>query len=87
MQREGRLEARLAALLSYGTYLACALIAVGLFAGARLTELGVAVLIALPAVRVLVMLAWYLRTRDLRLAAICGAVLAILIAGAVLGAA
>ncbi|HEX4421252.1 MAG TPA: hypothetical protein VH165_25230 [Kofleriaceae bacterium] len=83
----GRLEPRLAALLSWGTWIACAVIAVGLVTSGRIAALGIALVIALPVVRVVVMLGWYVRVRDLRLAAICGGVLTILLLGLALGAA
>jgi uncharacterized membrane protein len=80
------LERRLATLLSSGTWIASAVIAVGLVRSEQIVTVGLALFIALPVLRVIVMAGWYLRGRDLRFAAICGVVLTLLLAGFALGA-
>lgn len=81
------LERRLAALLSGGTWLACAVVALGLVlpAGGPIVRVGIVLFIALPVVRVGVMLADLLRRRDYRLAAVAAAVIGIIAFGIVLG--
>ncbi len=81
------LERRLAALLSGGTWLACAVVAVGLVlpAGGSIVRAGIVLFIALPVVRVGVMLVDLVRRRDYRLAAVAAAVLCIIAVGVVLG--
>ncbi|HEX7667691.1 MAG TPA: DUF1634 domain-containing protein [Polyangiaceae bacterium] len=81
------LDRRLAALLSGGTWLACALVAIGMFlpTGAWIVRAGVVVFIALPIVRVMLMTGDLARRRDWRLAAIGLGVLLVLAVGVVLG--
>ena len=89
-----RLELLLAGLLRYGTWLAAAVTALGLtvalaegppWAGAHVVSAGVVLFISLPVLRVLVMLAVFVRDRDRRLAAITMIVLVMILAGFVMG--
>jgi uncharacterized membrane protein len=76
------LERVLAVVLGWGTWLASAVIAAGLVLGdMRVTAGGVASLIALPVVRVAIMLGAFARARDGRAAAIAALVLVVLAAG------
>jgi len=63
-------------------------IAVGLVlpSGARVVTAGIALFVALPIVRVSVMLVEFLRRRDYRIATIAALVLFIIVLGIVLGA-
>jgi len=80
------LETVLARVLGIGTAIASALIAVGIVAGVpSLITAGIAAIIALPALRVTLMVIAYVRARDGRTAAIALAVLAILALGVVVG--
>ncbi|AZW20778.1 DUF1634 domain-containing protein [Bordetella bronchiseptica] len=86
------LEIRLAVLLRAGTWAACLIIAAGLLlgmidapAGARVVNAGIVLFIALPAARLLAMLAAFARQRDWRYALIVALVLAIIAAGLALG--
>jgi uncharacterized membrane protein len=86
--KHGRLEAMLAALLRHGSWLASAVIGIGLvlaFTGAetgmRTATVGIAMFILLPMLRVLLMLVFYIRERNLRFACIAGLVLAIILLG------
>lgn len=80
----GDLEHRLAATLSRGTWLASAVIALGLLLpsltqqGARIVTVGLALLILLPVLRVMLMLVAFLRARDFPLTAVAVLVLAII---------
>lgn len=91
-----RRDQRIAGLLWYGTWFACAFIAAGMLltaaapfaaslglplTGHDAVSAGVAVLILLPTARVVLMLAIFLRERDYLYAAIAGLVLAIIAAG------
>lgn len=95
-----RREQIIAALLWYGTWLASAIIAVGMasdallplegslnvgFSGHDIVKAGVALLILLPVARVALMLAIFLRERDFVYTAISALVLAIIAAGVVIG--
>jgi hypothetical protein len=96
-----RLEILLAGLLHYGSWLASAAIALGLAlamldarAGThplggspqmRLATGGIALLILLPVARVSLMLFMFLRDRDYRLALAAVLVLAIILAGVMIG--
>jgi hypothetical protein len=89
-----RLELRLASLLSLGTWLACALITVGialsLIVGSTRAPFllaGIALIIFLPVLRLLFMLTSFLCARDFPLAATAALVLTIIALGAVFGAA
>jgi uncharacterized membrane protein len=92
---EIRIEAQLAHLLDYGTWLATGLITLGLigsrfragFLPPSLVNAGVLLFIALPVVRVLVMLWNFVRLRERRFALCAVAVLAIMTLGLFLGAA
>lgn len=77
------LERRLSVLLRVGTWLASAVIAFGLVlpSGARVVMMGIALFVALPIVRVTVMLVEFLRGRDYRIATISALVLAIIAVG------
>lgn len=80
----GPLEILLGKLLHYGTLAATGLIALGLLSGARgtlgfgIATAGIALLILLPALRVAVMLIFFLRTGDYRYGAIAALVLFII---------
>ncbi|EMY1074044.1 DUF1634 domain-containing protein [Salmonella enterica] len=95
-----RREQLIAALLWYGTWLASAIIAVGMALGALpqfndslrfglsgygVVRAGVALFILLPVARVALMLAIFLRERDYTYTAISALVLAIIAAGIVIG--
>jgi uncharacterized membrane protein len=96
----GRREQAIAALLWYGTWLASAVIAIGIafgalqkfegapnfgFSGYDIVKLGVALFIALPIGRVALMMAIFLHERDYAYTAISALVLAIIAAGIVFG--
>ena len=87
--RPGALERRVALLLGAGTWIASAVIAAGLVlpAGTALVNAGVVLIIALPIVRVLVMLHEFVRRQDYRNAIIAASVLAVILLGIVLGGA
>jgi len=84
-------EGLLAGLLRYGTWLASGLIGSGLamslvgLSGAQVVAAGVVLFIALPVLRVLVMLAVFLRDRDYRLAIVAAIVLMTIVAGLAIG--
>lgn len=93
-----KLDRILAALLWYGTWAASALIAAGMGLGGlqrvsgslpgvgyTIVKTGVALLIALPAARVLMLFGIFLHRRDLIYASFAAGVLAILSAGIVTG--
>jgi len=96
-----RMDAVLAQLLAAGTWLSCALIAAGLastaiadvirpsavvtVAGPLLVRSGIAVVIALPVVRVAAMALMFARSRDFRFFAVALSVLAIIAAGLAIG--
>jgi uncharacterized membrane protein len=87
------LERFLARLLDYGTWIACAVIAMGLveaFArpnarGMFIVALGVGLIIALPIVRVMSMLAYFVKIGDRRFSVVAGIVLIIIFAGILIG--
>jgi len=87
--RHPELERLLAHLLDKGTWLASAVIGVGLLlagagsAGMSLVRVGVALFIALPIVRVLAMMVVFWRERDYRFGTIALLVLLIIGVGAV----
>lgn len=99
--KTARLEALLAQLLNYGTWIASAVTAVGLallatdanlagcaaaaLCGTTLISAGIAMLILLPVLRLVLMLAVFLHERDYVLGAITAAVLGIITIGTVLG--
>jgi uncharacterized membrane protein len=100
MKENGRLERLLAGLLSYGSWLASVIIALGLvlalidtsasaaktiLSGTNIMAIGIGLFIVLPVLRVIVMLIAFLHERDYRLSAISMLVLAIIFAGIVLG--
>jgi uncharacterized membrane protein len=78
------LEQRLATTLSLGTWLASAVIALGLLLpsllqqSARIVTLGLVLLILLPVLRVMLMMVAFLRTRDFPLIGVAVLVLAII---------
>lgn len=80
------LETVLARLLAIGTAVATLAMAIGLCGVPHLVVAGIACMIALPAMRVAVMALAFARAGDFRIAAIALCVLAILAAGAYLGA-
>jgi uncharacterized membrane protein len=81
----------LAGLLRYGTWLASGLTGLGLamsFAGVegtRVVAAGVALFIALPVLRVLVLLAAFMVKQDYRLVIVTAMVLMTILAGVVIG--
>ena len=89
------IDQALARLLSYGTWTACLFITLGLawphsvmgvlLSRPSLVNVGVAIFIALPVIRVVVMLGNFLTTRDHRFAIFALAVLLIIAAGLCLG--
>lgn len=91
----GRLNDRLAKLLGLGTWLACAFIALGMIL--PLTGLqhlgkfdfvlaGIALLIALPTMRVAAMALWFFLQRDLQFAFVAVLVFTIIMISALIGA-
>ncbi|MBO1114221.1 DUF1634 domain-containing protein [Bordetella petrii] len=89
-----RHEQRIAMLLHYGTWFASALIGIGLLAqwlwqtppaGLAAVQAGIAMFIALPVLRVALMLALFLRERDRLYSGLALAVLAIIGAGLAAG--
>jgi uncharacterized membrane protein len=81
----------LAGLLRYGTWLACGVAGLGLAMslvgadGAHVVAAGVALFIALPVLRVLVMLGAFLLNRDYRLVIVAAVVLITILASLVVG--
>ncbi len=92
-----RLERLLAVTLDYGTWLASAVVAVGLAAslngggadaassGTPVVAAGIALFILLPVLRVVMMLVAFLRDRDYRFGAVAALVLLIICLGFLLG--
>ncbi|MCF1742155.1 DUF1634 domain-containing protein [Paradevosia shaoguanensis] len=81
-----RREQLIAGLLCYGTWLASAIIAVGMILGSHdIVKIGVALFICLPVARVALLLVIFLGERDYAYVAISGLVLAIIGAGVLLG--
>jgi uncharacterized membrane protein len=84
-------ELLLAGLLRYGTWLASGVTGLGLVMslvgveGTPVVAAGVALFIALPVLRVLVMLGAFLLNRDYRLVIVATAVLITIVAGLVIG--
>ena len=84
-------ELLLAGLLRYGTWLASGVTGLGLamslvgVEGAPMVAAGVALFIALPVLRVLVMLGAFLLNRDYRLVIVTTVVLLTILAGLVIG--
>jgi len=84
-------ELLLAWLLRYGTWLASGVTGLGLalslvgVEGARVVAAGVALFVALPVLRVLVMLGAFILNRDYRLVIVATAVLMTILAGLVIG--
>jgi uncharacterized membrane protein len=101
MNTERRIEECLAALLSYGSWLASGTIGLGftlaliasnrrmqsvaILPNLRIAKTGIVLLILLPVLRVLLMLLVFIRERDFRLSLIAGLVLAIILLAIVLG--
>jgi len=101
MNRTGRLEELLAALLRYGSWSASAAIGLGYalaligahpptqnlaaLANMRIVSVGIVLFILLPILRVLLMLLVFVCKRDFRFAFIAGTVLAIILLGIFLG--
>ena len=87
------MERLLAVLLRYGAWLASLAIGVGLVlafagstpAGLRIVTIGIGLFILLPSLRVLLMLAVFMRQRDYRFGLIAALVLAIIVLGLVVG--
>jgi uncharacterized membrane protein len=85
------LELLLAGLLRYGTWLASGVTGLGLAMslvgadGAYVVAAGVALFIALPVLRVLVMLGAFILDRDYRLVIVAAVVLITILAGLVIG--
>ena len=96
-----KLERLLAKVLQYGTWMASAIIGVGLvmalldshavshstgvLSGMRIVSIGIVLFILLPAIRVLLMLFVFWRERDYRFSAIAALVLVILALGFIVG--
>lgn len=82
-----QLERRVARLLDVGTWLASAVIAVGLClpSGTRVVAVGIGLFVTLPGASVAVMLHGFLRRREYRIAMIAALVLAIMLMGLVVG--
>jgi uncharacterized membrane protein len=84
-------ELLLAGLLRYGTWLASGVTGLGLalsqagVAGTYVVAAGVALFIALPVLRVLVMLGAFILNQDYRLVIVAAAVLMTILAGLVIG--
>ena len=84
-------ELLLAGLLRYGTWLASGVTGLGVamslvgVEGTRVVAAGVALFIALPVLRVLVMLGAFVLNRDYRLVIVATAVLVTILAGLVIG--
>ena len=84
-------ELLLAGLLRYGTWLASGVTGLGLamslvgVEGARVVAVGVALFIALPVLRVLVMLGAFIRDQDYRLVIVAAVVLMTILAGLLIG--
>jgi hypothetical protein len=101
MNRAGRLEDLLAALLCYGSWSALTAIGLGyaltligsdwptrnlaVLPNMRIVRVGIALFILLPIFRVLLMFLVFIRERDVRFAFISGLVLATILLGIVLG--
>jgi hypothetical protein len=97
----GPLERWLARLLEYGTYVACAVIASGLvlanvlergagpaspsLLGTHIVTVGIAILLLLPAVRVTLMLAAFVRDREYRFGFAAAFVLVVIVLGFMAG--
>jgi uncharacterized membrane protein len=86
IERTRVLDRRVALVLNVGTWLASGVIALGLVlpGGLPVVTTGIALLIALPVLRVTMVLVDSVRARDRRIAAICAAVLLIIALGIVL---
>ena len=86
-----QLELLLAGLLRYGTWLASGVTGLGLAMslvgadGAHVVAAGVALFIALPVLRVLVMLGAFILNQDYRLVIVAAVVLMTILAGLVVG--
>jgi hypothetical protein len=86
-----RLESLLAGLLRYGTWLASGVVGLGLVMpligrpGTPVVASGVVLFVSLPALRVLLMLAVFLRERNHRLVAVAAVVLMTILAGFAIG--
>lgn len=92
LARRPELDELLAKVLLRGTWLGSSVIALGLALpmtgwSGKITTAGIGLLIALPVLRVLLMLIVFVRERDLRFSAIAMLVLVIIFLGSVLGAA
>ena len=87
------MERLLAVLLRYGVWLASLAIGIGLAvalagsapAGMRIVAIGIGLFILLPSLRVLLMLAVFVRARDYRFGLIAALVLAIIVLGLAIG--
>ena len=87
------MERLLAVLLRYGVWLASLAIGIGLAvalagsapAGMRIVAIGIGLFILLPSLRVLLMLAVFVRARDYRFGLIAALVLAIIVLGLAVG--
>ncbi len=83
------LDRSVALVLGAGTWIASAVIGAGLLlpSGTAIVNAGVALLIALPILRVALMLVEFVRRQDYRIALIAGSVLAVIILSIVIGGA
>lgn len=80
------LERSLARLLEIGTWIASALVAIGLFFRPSVMTAGIALFISLPILRIVVMLGTYVTRRDRWGIAVATVVLSIVALGIALGA-
>ena len=85
--RDTKLERQLAIVLRVGTWFASGVVAAGLVlpSSARLVTVGIALFIALPVVCVALLLLWFLRRGDYRIAVIAALVLAVIVLGFAIG--
>ncbi|SAK77473.1 hypothetical protein AWB80_04639 [Caballeronia pedi] len=79
------LDRLLAGFLQCGTWAACALTGAGLIFGTKALTAGVALFILLPVLRVVLMFGVFARQRNVLYAAITATVLAVIVAGCVIG--
>lgn len=76
----------LAGTMRIGVFVACVLLAIGLFTDPRLVHAGLAILVLTPLSRVIVLAAFFTRRREWSFAAISFGVLLLLVVSAILAA-
>jgi uncharacterized membrane protein len=90
-ERQRNLENKLAALLHYGSWFSTAIIGAGLamaalgMPGMPVVNAGIALFIALPVVRVVFMLGFFLSARDFRFSGICVFILSVIVLASAIG--